>query len=68
MSFEFTDGWSFISIIVEHFENKVLEFRRQGLSTYLLPILLKFVVKNQVVKVLIFLCLLEWEDTLHNDE
>jgi len=68
MGLEFTDGWSFASIIVEHFEDEVFELRGEGLSSNLLPVLLELVVKNEVIEVLILLCLLKWEDTLNDDE
>ena len=68
MTFELFDSWSLASIIAEHFEDKILEFWREILSTGLLPILIKLSVQDKIVEVLIFLGLLEWENTLNNDE
>ena len=68
MGLELSDSWSFISILVKHFEDEVFEISGEGLSSDLLPVLLKLVVDNEVVEVLILLCLLEWEDALDNDK
>lgn len=68
MSFELINCWSFVAIIVEHLKDEVLKFRGKRLSSNLLPVLLKLVVKDQIVKVLVFLSLFEWEDTLDDDE
>ena len=68
MGLELSDSWSFISILVKHFEDEVFEISGERLSSNLLPVLLKLVVNNKVVEVLILLCLLEWEDALDNDK
>lgn len=68
MGLELTDRWSLATVIMEHFEDEVFEFRGKGLSSDLLPVLLELVVKNEVVEVLILLCFFEWEDALDDDE
>ena len=68
MSFELVNSWSFVAVVVEHLKDKILKFRGKRLSSNLLPVLLKLVVKDQIVEVLVFLSLFEWENTLDNDE
>jgi len=68
MGLELSNGWSLVSVIMEHFEDEIFEISGKRLSSNLFPVLLELVVENEVVEVLILLSLFEWEDTLDNDE
>jgi len=68
MGLELSNGWSLVSVIMEHFEDEIFEISGERLSSNLFPVLLELVVENEVVEVLILLSLFEWEDTLNDDE
>ena len=68
MCSDFSDSWSLLSIITEHFDDEVLELIGQVLSTGLLPVSLEVVIEDEAIEVLVFLGLLEGENTLHDNE
>jgi len=63
-----SDGWSVLAIVAKQLENKVLEIVRKVLTSRLLPVGSVVALKKEIVEILVFLGLLEWEDALDNDE
>jgi hypothetical protein len=68
MSSDHVNGWSFLTIVAEHLNNKILEVLTECLSSSFLPVCFKVTLQDKVVEVLILLGFLEWENTLHNNE
>lgn len=68
MVLDLVNGWSLGWVVAEHFEDQIFEFVGEALSADLVPVLVELTLEDQVVEVLVFLGLLEWEDTLHDDE
>jgi len=68
VSLELVDSWSLATIVGEHFQDEVFELLRKAVATNLLPVSVKLIVQDQIVEVLIFLRLLEWEDSLNDNE
>jgi len=59
---------SVFSIVRKHFEDEVFELVGKILATGLFPVGVVVSLEKQIVKIFVFLCLLEWENTLHNNE
>lgn len=68
MVLDLLDSWSLGWVIAEHFEDQIFEFVGEALAADLVPVLLELALEDQVVEVLVFLGLLEWEDALHDNE
>lgn len=62
------DGWSFLALIAEASEDQVLELFREALSTDFLPVVFVLSGKEEVVEVFVLFGLLEWENTLNDNE
>lgn len=65
---DLVDGWSLGWVIAEHFEDQIFELVGEALAADLVPVLVELALEDQVVEILVFLGLLEWEDTLDDDE
>ena len=65
---DLVDGWSLGWVVAEHFEDQIFEFVGEALAADLVPVLLELALEDQVVEILVFLGLLEWEDTLDDNE
>jgi len=62
------NSWPLFAVITEDFKNQVLELIGKVLASDFLPVVVDFACKDQVVEVLVLLCLLKWEDSLNNYE
>jgi len=60
--------WSLASVVGEHFQDEVLEVIREAVSANFLPVCIELVVQNKVVEILVLFGLLEWENSLNDDE
>lgn len=68
VSSDLINGWSLLAVIAEHFNNKIFKVLTQILSSSFLPVCVEVTLHDQVVEILVFLGLLEWENTLHDNE
>ena len=68
MIFDLFNSWSLLTIVVKDFKDEVLEVVREVLASNLLPVVLELASVDQIVEVFVFLGLLEWEDSLDDDE
>ena len=68
MIFDLFNSWSLLTIVVKDFKDEVLEVVREVLASNLLPVVLELASVDQIVEVFVFLGLLEWEDSLDDNE
>jgi len=66
--FELIDGGPLVSVVGEHSQDQVLEIVREVVTTDLFPVGIELVIEDQIVEVFVFLGLLKWENSLHDDE
>ena len=62
------DGEAVGAVVGEHLDDEVLEVGGEVLRAGLLPIRIKIASEDEAVEVFVFLCLLEGENSLNDDE
>lgn len=60
--------WPLLAVIAKNSEDEVFEIIREILASDLLPVVFNLSREDQVVEVLVFLRLLEWENALDDNE
>ena len=68
MVLDLLDSWSLLTVVAEKSEDQVLEIFRKSSSVNLLEVSIVASLEEEVVEVLFLAGLLEWEDSLNNDE
>ena len=68
MSSDLLDSGSVLAVVTEESQDEVLEWLRQALSAGLFPVCGVVTLEQQIVEVLVLFGLLEWADSLHDNE